>query len=221
MWHPILFLTISLQTSAYVLQQISSMRTSNSISNIHVLQINGHPKESRLFANVGKEAPEKHGTTHQNSRKFNKTKISHSKTRNDEMKLLGGSDTKPNFFGDDIPKVNSEISFQWVNKDTMKIIWPNQEEEVIHLVISRQFPDSECMFDGSSEKENSIFFFAAIVGCIQSEETIINLTVTNEILEFVLLKNGTTLWNKPQFNEKLYSRQKRSPSGKYKDQILL
>jgi len=72
-------------------------------------------------------------------------------------------------------------------------------------------------FEGSPENENSTSFSAAIIGCMDSEETIVNLSVDNEVLELMLLRNGTTIqntWNEPQFNENLHpSRQKRSPSG--------
>jgi len=110
----------------------------------------------------------------------------------------------------------SEISLQWLNKETMKIIWSHQKEEVIHLTVSKQFPDLEeaCLFEGSPENENSTISFSKIIGCIDSKETIMNVGIKDEILELVLLKNGTTLWNKPQFEQRLYSsRQKRSPSG--------
>jgi len=208
MKHSILSLTIILQTSAYVLQPTILKKTSNDINNTHISQINGQNKESPLFFDVVQEETEqsKAGLTLQNSVKFSKTKIGYSKTSDEKNEHTVGH-------------VISEISLQWLNKAAMKIIWPDQGEEVISLTASKHFPDSEdaCMFVGRPENKNANFSSAAIIGCIDSEETIVNLIADKEILELVLLRSGRTLQNmlnKTVFDNSLHSsRQKRSLSG--------
>ena len=108
-----------------------------------------------------------------------------------------GYSREPTYFGNETQQVVSKISLQWLNKATMKIIWPDQREEAIRLKVSKLFPNLKdaCLFEGSPLKENSIIFSAAIIGCKDSEETIVNLGVNNDVLEFTLLKNGTTLQN--------------------------
>jgi len=208
MKHFTLFLTIILQTSAYVLQPTILKKTSNDINNTHISQINGQSKESPLFSDVVQEENEqsKAGLILQNSVKFSKTKIGYSKTSDEKNEHTVGH-------------VISEISLQWLNKAAMKIIWPDQGEEVISLTASKHFPDSEeaCMFVGRPENKNANFSSAAIIGCIDSEETIVNLIAGKEILELVLLRSGRTLQNmlnKTEFDNSLHSsRQKRSLSG--------
>jgi len=208
MKHFTLFLTIILQTSAYVLQPTILKKTSNDINNTHISQINGQNKESPLFFDVVQEETEqlKAGLTLQNSVKFSKTKIGYSKRSDEKNEHTVGH-------------VISEISLQWLNKAAMKIIWPDQGEEVISLTASKHFPDSEdaCMFVGRPENKNANFSSAAIIGCIDSEETIVNLIADKEILELVLLRSGRTLQNmlkKTEFDNSLHSsRQKRSLSG--------
>ena len=104
---------------------------------------------------------------------------------------------EPTLFGDKTQQTISKISLQWMNKAAMKIVWPDQGEDVIVMTVSKQFPDlvEECLFEGSPENKNSTIFSAAIIGCMDSEETIVNLGVKNEVLELTLLKNGTTLQN--------------------------
>ena len=208
--HPFLFLTIILQTSGYVFQHTSSIK-----NGIHTPKTNGGTEESTSFANVTQQVIEqlKDSKTNQNSGKFKKYEIP------------SGYSREPTFFGDETQQTISEISLHWLNKTAIKIIWPDQEENVILMTVSKQFSDSEkaCLFEGSPENENSTSFSAAIIGCMDSEETIVNLSVNNEVQELLLLKNGTTIqntWNKSQFNENLHpSRQKRSLSGRYKNQI--
>ena len=208
MKHSISFLTIILYTSAYVLQPIIL------INNTHTSQINGQNKESSLFSDVVQEETKhsRSGTTHEYSVKFSETKIGNSKTTDEKNEHTVGH-------------VTSEISLQWLNKAAIRIIWPDQEEEVIVLTVSKLFPDSEeaCMFEGHPENKNASFSLAAIIGCIDSEETIVNLIVGKEILELVLLKNGGTLQtilNKSEMDKSLHSsRQKRSSSGKSKHKV--
>merc|ERR1712062_115735 len=180
----ILFLTIILQTSAYVLQPNILKRASNDINNTHTSHINGQNKRSPLFSDLAQEETDqsKADITHKNYVKFSKTNINYSKTTGKKNEQTVGH-------------VISEISLQWLNKAAIKIIWPDQGEEVILLTVSKQFPDSEeaCMFEGHPENKNTSFSLAAIIGCIDSEETIVNLIVDKEILELVLLKNGKTL----------------------------
>ena len=214
MKYSISFLTIILHTSAYVLQPIILKRSSNEIDNTHASQINGQNKESSLFSDVVQEETKqsKSGTTHKNSVKFSETEIGKSKTTDKKNE-------------DTIGHVTSEISLQWLNKAAIRIIWPDQEEEVIVLTVSKLFPDSEeaCMFEGHPENKNASFSLAAIIGCIDSEETIVNLIVGKQILELVLLKNGGTLQtilNKSEMDKSSHSsRQKRSSSGKSKHKV--
>merc|ERR1712223_2005650 len=136
--------------------------SSNEINNTHTSQINGQNKESSLFSDVVQEETKhsRSGTTHEYSVKFSKTKIGNSKTTDEKNEYTVGH-------------VTSEISLQWLNKAAIRIIWPDQEEEVIVLTVSKLFPDSEgaCMFEGHPENKNPNFSFAAIIGCIGSEET--------------------------------------------------
>merc|ERR1739838_163612 len=76
-------------------------------------------------------------------------------------------------------------------------VWPNHREDIIHLAISKYFPDfeGECIFEGRPQNVRSTIFSAAVIGCIDSKETIVNLGVNNEVLELLLLRNGTTLQN--------------------------
>ena len=106
---------------------------------------------------------------------------------------------EPTFFGNETQDIISEISLQWINKAAMKIVWPDgplaQGEGVIVVTVSKQFPDLEgaCLFDGRPGNEKSNSFEAVISGCMGSEETIVNLSIDNKVLELTLLKNGTTL----------------------------
>ena len=109
----------------------------------------------------------------------------------------------------------SNVSLQWLNKDDMKIVWSDQSEEVILITVSKQFSDLEenCIFEGSPANINSTVFSASIIGCFDSEETVVNLGVNNVILELLLFKNGTTLqnnWSESQIENNLFhSRTKR------------
>ena len=87
------------------------------------------------------------------------------------------------------------VSLQWLSESEMKIIWPNQGEDIINVTTSMQFPNSEliCIFEGNPMYSGTTIFSATIVGCLDSEETIVNLGVNNTVLELLLLKNGTTL----------------------------
>lgn len=201
----ILFLTIILQTSAYVLQPIILKRASNDVNNAHTSHINGQNKGPRLFSDVVQEESDqsKAVISHEDYLKFSKTKIGYSKTTVEKNEHTVGH-------------VFSEISLQWLNKAAIKIIWPDQGEEVILLTVSKQFPDAEeaCMFEGHPENKNASFSLAAVIGCIDSDETIVNLIVDTEIMELVLLKNGGTLQNVSDMDKSLHSsRQKRSSSG--------
>jgi hypothetical protein len=125
-----------------------------------------------------------------------------------------GFPREPTFFGDEIQQTISEISLQWLNNGTMKIVWPDKGEDFIVMTVSKQFPDLEdaCMFEGSPKNKNSSFT-AVVIGCMDSVETIVNLGVKNKVLELLLLKNGTTLQN--TWNENLYpSRSKRGKCAK-------
>ena len=104
---------------------------------------------------------------------------------------------EPTYFGNETQQIISKISLQWLNETTIKIIWPDQQEEAIGLKVPKQFPNLKdaCIFDGSPQNENSTIFSAAIIGCMDSEETVINIGVNNEVLELTLLNNGTTLQN--------------------------
>ena len=104
---------------------------------------------------------------------------------------------EPTYFGNETQQIISKISLQWLNETTIKIIWPDQQEEAIGLKVPKLFPNLKdaCIFDGSPKNENSTIFSAAIIGCMDSEETVINIGVNNEVLELTLLNNGTTLQN--------------------------
>merc|ERR1712223_362732 len=116
--------------------------SSNEINNTHTSRINGQNKESSLFSDVVQEEikQSKSGTTHKHSVKFSKTEIGNSKTTDKKNEHTVGH-------------LTSEISLQWLNKAAIRIIWPDQEEEVIVLTVSKLFPDSEgaCMFEGHPE----------------------------------------------------------------------
>ena len=80
----------------------------------------------------------------------------------------------------------SEVNVEWVNKTTMTVIWPNRTSSSMLLIRTGQ-----CQFEGIFDLET--YPSAAIVGCIYSEETILNIGTEHGVLELVLLKNGTTL----------------------------
>jgi len=190
--HFFLLLTITLQTSCNVISSVKTSHYINDINDISFLQKSNHVENLTSFANMV------HG----------------SKTR-DDMDMIPN---EPTFFGNETQKMVSEISLQWLNKAAMNIVWPDQRVDVMLMTASKQFPDLEhaCLFEGNPEDENSIGFTAAISGCMDSEETIVNLGVNNQVLELLLLKNGTTFqntWNEPQSNKNLDNyRQKRTPS---------
>jgi len=181
-----------LQTSCNVISSVKTSHYINDINDISFLQKSNHVENLTSFANMV------HG----------------SKTR-DDMDMIPN---EPTFFGNETQKMVSEISLQWLNKAAMNIVWPDQRVDVMLMTASKQFPDLEhaCLFEGNPEDENSIGFTAAISGCMDSEETIVNLGVNNQVLELLLLKNGTTFqntWNEPQSNKNLDNyRQKRTPS---------
>jgi len=110
--------------------------------------------------------------------------------------------SEPTFFGNETRQTVSEVSLQWIDKASMKIVWPVQGEDIINLIISKQFPDLDnaCMFEGRSKSPS---LMAVIIGCMDSEETIVNLSLNDTFLELMLLKNGTTLkttWDKTLHN---------------------
>ena len=120
-----------------------------------------------------------------------------------------------NYSSNEMDQTISNVSLQWLNKDAMKIVWSDQSEEVILITVSKQFSDLEdkCIFEGSPANLSSTIFSASIIGCYDSEETIVNLGVNNEILELLILKNGTTFqnnWSESQIENNLFhSRTKR------------
>jgi len=89
----------------------------------------------------------------------------------------------------------SETSLQWLNKTTMKVVWPDEKEDIIFLTVSQNFPELKeaCIFEGSPGSMTSNSFSAAVVGCMDSEETIVNLGLKDKVLELSLLKNGTSI----------------------------
>jgi hypothetical protein len=99
-------------------------------------------------------------------------------------------------YGNEVNQIISQISLKWFNTTIMKIIWADKREDLFVLNIPKLFQNDDCMFEGRPEKnENSSSFFAVVIGCKDSEETIVNIAVENKVLEFLLLKNGTTLQN--------------------------
>ena len=126
-----------------------------------------------------------------------------SKNNNDSSEMS----SETSFFDRDIQQMKSETSLEWLTESEMKIIWPNQGEDIIHLTASKLFQDSEhiCIFEGNPQNESETIFSAAIIGCLDSEETIVNVAVNNTVLELLLLNNGTTFehtWNDLQYSNK-------------------
>jgi len=118
-------------------------------------------------------------------------KSNHLKTSNESNQV---TPTETKLFGNETQQIVSEISLEWLNANGMKIVWPDQREEVIVLTVSKQFPSLEgaCKFEGRPENKNSSFT-TTIIGCMDSEETLVNIGLDNQVLELLLMKNGTTL----------------------------
>ena len=95
-------------------------------------------------------------------------------------------------------ETESPITIQWLNETAMTVIWPNETTNLMLLVVSEQFSDLEgrCLFEGYPDNADQSDFIAAVSGCFDSEETIINFGVGNEVLELLLLNNGTTILQK-------------------------
>ena len=76
----------------------------------------------------------------------------------------------------------------------MKLTWPNGTKEYLLLNQIENLPEVEntCLFEGESHIMNS-GTVVAVVGCMESYETIINLGSASGVLELILLKNGTAL----------------------------
>ena len=89
-----------------------------------------------------------------------------------------------------IVESESIIKLDWKSDTQIDIVWPNQTVESLTLTQNTLFPQANCLFKGrvtgSSVK-------ATIVGCKDSEETIVNLSNGKGVWELILLKDGRTL----------------------------
>jgi len=141
-------------------------------------------------------------------------KSSSGKTSHDSSEISSDHLVKTTSYDYNVKQVKSNVSLQWLSESEMKIIWPNQGEDIINVTASMQFPNSEliCIFEGNPMYSGTTIFSAAIVGCLDSEETVVNLGVNNTVLELLLLKNGTTLeniWNDSRYSKAKQRREKR------------
>ena len=136
---------------------------------------------------------------------------------------FGETPKEPKYFGNETQQTISETSLHWLNKTAMKIVWPDKREDIIFLTVYQQFPrmTDACIFEGRPGNVTSNTFFAAVVGCMDSDETIVNLGLKDKVLELLLLKNGTTLqetWIASDYDKNLHpSRTKRQTQGRYKN----
>lgn len=127
--------------------------------------------------------------------------VNHSAGLNENRRLLKTSGTQKSrqsrTVDVEVKQIVSQLSLKWLDNGAIKIVWPNRKEDVIRLATSKQFPDLEgqCIFEGRPANVRTTVFSAAVIGCIDSKETIVNLGVNNEVLELLLLRNGTTLQN--------------------------
>jgi hypothetical protein len=150
----------------------------------------------------------------ENEPKFNMT--SKSSETNQEF---SETPKEAKYFGNETQQTISETSLHWLNKTAIKIVWPDKREDIIFLTVSQQFPEmtDACIFEGSPGNVTSNTFSAAVVGCKDSDETIVNLGLKDKVLELLLLKNGTTLqetWIASDYDKNLHpSRTKRQTQG--------
>jgi len=86
-------------------------------------------------------------------------------------------------------QVISNVEIEWMDEFMMKVTWSDGNKEYLLLNSLGNLPQS-CLFEGESHKSGAV---AAVVGCIDSDETIVNLGSAIGMWELTLLRNGTTL----------------------------
>ncbi len=81
-----------------------------------------------------------------------------------------------------LTEVNSTITLRWLNANTMQILWPSpkNKQELIFLTPMENFPGANdpCVFTGKLECH--LDGSAAVVGCIDDHETIVNIGISDE-----------------------------------------
>ena len=82
--------------------------------------------------------------------------------------------------------IESSTKLRWLNGATMQIIWPMGSKDLIFLTETSKF----CEFSGSFE--NDFHAEASIIGCINGDETKVNIEIQNEPIKKFILKNGIT-----------------------------
>ena len=81
----------------------------------------------------------------------------------------------------------SATKLRWLNKLTMQLIWPNQQKDLIFLT---EMGNHFCEFSGNFEHKFQAK--ASINGCINGEQTNVNIELPNEPMIKLVLKNGLT-----------------------------
>ena len=84
------------------------------------------------------------------------------------------------------------INLRWLSDDTIQIIGPNGQSDLITLTPKLSFigaTNASCTFTGKLEKDS--LAEAAVVGCRSSKETVVNIGASNQVKTFIL-SNGTT-----------------------------
>ena len=84
----------------------------------------------------------------------------------------------------------STIKLRWLNSLTMQVIWPNQQKDLIFLT---EMGNHFCEFSGNFEHKYQAKAF--INGCINGEQTNVNIELPNEPMTKLVLKNGQTFDN--------------------------
>jgi hypothetical protein len=124
-------------------------------------------------------------------------------------------------FGNRVETVSS-VSTRWLNKDTMQVTWPDKARKSDLMFLSPTESSlsvpSDCIF--RAKFRDDVEGTAVVVGCIDSDTTIINLSGSFDlgVRELLLLANGTTLEEKilePKIDEKLSRRKRQSETGGY------
>ena len=96
---------------------------------------------------------------------------------------------------DFIENQKSDISLQWIQNDVMEIIWDDKDrtKDQIYLKPSQVIPGSQdpCVMLGTFAKDSEAM--AAVVGCRNDPESIINIATSEHKVRELVLKNGVTL----------------------------
>ena len=83
--------------------------------------------------------------------------------------------------------VESSTKLRWLNSTTMQIIWPTGSKDLISLT---ETYNTFCEFSGSFENDSNAK--ASIIGCINGEETKVNIKLQNEPMKKFILRSGKT-----------------------------